>query len=477
MGDSSGRRHHPPSSHMMMKTPLRLLIALAAYQCCTALPNTNAGDVVPETKFDQLPLVTAMSSVNQVRHLPANEIISFLQADDSQCRAVSTALKSEVNTLIASDQAAFNALDTGANCPSTFQTEVNSAQTAVNNAKTAVDTATQAQAAATGSSAPITITISFTTTPSVDAFTATPAWQAAQRTYNAAVLTGATKQGELDEARKNLVTAQSTQTEMVKACRCTAKAKYDLAVAQAQPHEAPNAASWRKAEEVICALNATSPCPSNPPANPTPPTLPAEVASVSQCKTTPATAPAAAATTGKTWGGSAYGMDASSVDLTNLVDISCGRYLCVALKADRTAEAWGDNTYGGSTKHGHTVSDASSVDLTNVVDISCGDHACVALKADGTAEAWGRASYGGDASNVDLTNVVDISCDDRQCVARKSDGTAEAWGESSEGGDASSVDLTNVVDISCGMRACVALKGDGTAEAWETQPEEETQVL
>ena len=169
-----------------------------------------------------------------------------------------------------------------------FQTEVNSAQTAVNNAQTAVDTATQAQAAATGSSAPITITISFTTTPSLDDFTQTSAWEAAQATYNAAVLTGATKQGELDEAEKNLVTAQSTQTEMVKACRCTAKAKYDLAVAQAQPHEAPNAASWRKAEKVICALDATSPCPSNPPANPTPPTLPAEVASVSQCKTTPA---------------------------------------------------------------------------------------------------------------------------------------------------------------------------------------------
>ena len=102
------------------------------------------------------------------------------------------------------------------------------------------------------------------------------------------MLTGATKQGELDEAKKNLVTAQSKQTEMVKACRCTAKAKYDVAVAQAQPHEAPNAASWRKAEKVICALDATSNCPSNPPAKPTAPTLPAEVASVSQCKTTAA---------------------------------------------------------------------------------------------------------------------------------------------------------------------------------------------
>ena len=96
-----------------------------------------------QTKFDQdrhLPSVTAISSVDQVRHLPATKIISFLQADDSQCRAVSTALKSEVNTLIASDQAvcicsspgspgrrpltlydwqAFKALDTGANCAGT----------------------------------------------------------------------------------------------------------------------------------------------------------------------------------------------------------------------------------------------------------------------------------------------------------------------------------------------------------------------
>merc|ERR1740124_1576906 len=152
----------------------------------------------------------------------------------------------------------------------------------------------------------------------------------------------------------------------------------------------------------------------------------------------------------ESWGHSNSGGDASGVDLTNVVDISCGMLACVALKADGTAVAWGYSTYGG---------DASSVDLTNVVDISCGRYACVALKTDRTAVAWGDSRYGGDASSVDLTNVLDISCGWLACVARKADGTAVAWGHSMYGGDASSVDLTNVADISCGEYACVARYG------------------
>jgi hypothetical protein len=41
--------------------------------------------------------------VDQVRHLPASEIVNFLQSDDSQCRSVATALKAEVKTVIAAD--------------------------------------------------------------------------------------------------------------------------------------------------------------------------------------------------------------------------------------------------------------------------------------------------------------------------------------------------------------------------------------
>merc|ERR1712166_1465846 len=72
--------------------------------------------------------------------------------------------------------------------------------------------------------------------------------------------------------------------------------------------------------------------------------------------------------------------------------------------------------------------DANNVDLTDLVDISCGENACVARKSDGTGVAWGNSAHGGDASSVDLTDLVDISCGGRACVARKADGTGLAWG-------------------------------------------------
>ena len=152
-----------------------------------------------------------------------------------------------------------------------------------------------------------------------------------------------------------------------------------------------------------------------------------------------------------------YGGDASSVDLTNLVDISCGRFACVARTSDGTGVAWGN-------------CGTNTVDLTDLADISCGS-ACVARKSDGTGMAEGHPTQGGDASSVDLTILVDISCGQRACVARKSDGTGLAWGDYCYGGGASSVDqyyyggdplsrsvssvdLTDLVDIVCADHAC-----------------------
>jgi len=168
------------------------------------------------------------------------------------------------------------------------------------------------------------------------------------------------------------------------------------------------------------------------------------------------------------WGRSGFG--ARSDTLYNVVDASCGGTACVALMSDDTAVAWGNSGGGG---------DASSVDLTNVADISCGG-ACVALKKDGTAEAWGGATNGGDITcglslstkcsplpdGVTLTDVANISCGVKVCFAIKNDNTAVVWGDPSKGGDASNVDLTNVADISCGGYMCVARKIDGTVEAW-----------
>ena len=47
-------------------------------------------------------------------------------------------------------------------------------------------------------------------------------------------------------------------------------------------------------------------------------------------------------------------------------------------------------------------SDASAVDLTNITNISCGKYACVARQVGGSALARGSSSCGGDAPAVDL---------------------------------------------------------------------------
>ena len=170
------------------------------------------------------------------------------------------------------------------------------------------------------------------------------------------------------------------------------------------------------------------------------------------------------------WGGTNYGGDASSVDLTTVADISCGGNACVARMINGTAVVWGNRAKGGDIRCRNIPSYTScnalpaGVDLTDVADISCGTYACVARKNDNTAYAWGHPDWGGNAPS--LTDVADISCGGRACVARMINGTAVAWGDQDWGGDASSVDLTDVADISCGGRACVARKTDDTAYAW-----------
>jgi len=273
-------------THMKMGLRIFLLTVLAAclIVSCHALPKTTEA-VVPETQLASVELV------DQVRHLPATEIINFLQSDDSQCRSVATALKAEVNTVIAADVTAYTALDTGATCLSSGQTEVDTAQTAANTAATEL---TNAQTAKTNAaSAPVTMTVAFSVTnPTVQQFTSTTQWQAAVATYNQAVTTVAAKEGARTAAQTNLATAQGTQTTLVLRCQCSAKAAYTAAVASAKSHESSNTANWRKAEKLICALDKTEPCPSNFPGHATAPTLPNAVSSKTdnQCATNAPTA-------------------------------------------------------------------------------------------------------------------------------------------------------------------------------------------
>ena len=109
--------------------------------------------------------------------------------------------------------------------------------------------------------------------------------------------------------------------------------------------------------------------------------------------------------------------------------------------------AWGENTAGTATTTGQTN---VPPDLTNVVAVAAGDFCGLALRADGTVVAWGDNSYGQTNVPPDLTNVVAVAAGYHHCLALRAEGTVLAWGDDIDGCTDVPIDLTNAVAIVAG---------------------------
>jgi hypothetical protein len=141
------------------------------------------------------------------------------------------------------------------------------------------------------------------------------------------------------------------------------------------------------------------------------------------------------------------------------VAIAAGYLHSLAIRADGTVAAWGDNGYGQTNV---------PAGLSNVVAIAAGFSASLALKADGTVVAWGS----GVGTNVPtgLRGVIAISCCGRDyyptenCAALKSDGTVVTWGAGAIYDEPTG--LSNVVAIATGGEHVLALRSDGSLVAW-----------
>ena len=92
-----------------------------------------------------------------------------------------------------------------------------------------------------------------------------------------------------------------------------------------------------------------------------------------------------------------------------------------------------------------------------MVAISAGWYHSLALKADGTVVAWGNNFYGQTDVPVELTGVVAISDSDIHSLALKADGTVVAWGYNNSGQMDAPDGLTGVVAISAGGEHNLAL--------------------
>ncbi len=178
-------------------------------------------------------------------------------------------------------------------------------------------------------------------------------------------------------------------------------------------------------------------------------------------------------------------------DISGAVMIARGSVHSLALRADGTVWAWGQNAEGQLGDGTMTDSTAKPVPgLSGVISVAAGDRHSLALKADGTVWAWGSNFSGelGDGTTTrrltpvqvtGLTDVVQIAGPKTYnfSLALKSDGTVWGWGYNGNGqlGDGTmtqrltpvqTMGLANITALSAAIYHELALKSDGTVWAW-----------
>ena len=99
--------------------------------------------------------------------------------------------------------------------------------------------------------------------------------------------------------------------------------------------------------------------------------------------------------------------------------------------------------------------------LTGVVSIAMGDSFSLALKADGTVVAWGDNSQGQTNVPIGLTNIVAIRTGTSHSLALRADGTVVAWGATNDGRCAVPSFVSNAVAIAAASEHSLAMVGEG----------------
>ena len=175
--------------------------------------------------------------------------------------------------------------------------------------------------------------------------------------------------------------------------------------------------------------------------------------------------------------------------LSGVIAVSAGGRHTLALLADGTVRAWGDNRNGqlGDGTTDNALSPVEVSGLVDVVGIAAGMGHSVAVLGDGTVRAWGRNTEGqlGDDSTVQrlspvavfgLSDVVSVSAGghDRfnglqgHTLALKSDGTVFGWGLNGSGqlGDGTFTDRSVPVQVSGLSEVVLVVAGSAHSVVW-----------
>ncbi len=188
-----------------------------------------------------------------------------------------------------------------------------------------------------------------------------------------------------------------------------------------------------------------------------------------------------------------------------IVAVAAGSQHSLALCADGTVAAWGDNASGqlGNNSFAYSLLPVA-VDLSGVlagktvVAVAAGSSHSLAVCADGTIAAWGDNAYGQLGDNSSTSNWVPVAVDLSGVLAGKTvvavaagtfhslalcaEGTIAAWGDNASGQLGNNSRITNlapiavdlsgvlagktVVAVAAGSTHSLARCADGTVAAW-----------
>jgi hypothetical protein len=152
---------------------------------------------------------------------------------------------------------------------------------------------------------------------------------------------------------------------------------------------------------------------------------------------------------------------------TNIVAISSSADHSLALRADGTVFAWGDNMNGQCNV---------PAGLTGVTKVAAGEFFSVALRSNGSIVVWGANDYGQHDVPPGLTGVTDISAGHGHVLARKNTGTVVSWGCNIFNQTNVPAGLNRVRSILAVWNYSVAVRSNGTVVAWGLNDTGQTNV-